>query len=1459
MKREKQLQEIYRQLAGICAEVKLENAVGVYAINIYFENLIRDLLNSIFACQFENGNYRRRNQKGYDLIENQQRILVQVSSENAPEKIQDSLYKLNSGITERWRFCFFLIGEKGDKLRKRKYCIPENVEFSPKKDIWDMEWLAREIQNLDSDRIRKIYDILCDVSLQNVLTPEDIWNGVYRDYQVSMEEEVFGAGEEIGWRTNKEGVVHFNILERLLPDGYVSLNDIENNGINEKGERISLRSLANQDFHESMTIIGEGGIGKTTFLRDIMNRTYRCGIYESEKKIPIYIELSRTPSEISGWYSKKKQKSNFLIRYIAGIVYDLEWSDSSKEACVCYEKIEKELQKRVERGKEKYMLLLDGLNEVSMRKAENDNRTILDYLCMEIAEMRKYSNLIIILTSRRTRQVYREADSHVIELVGIQDEDVRWYLEKTRFSEVQINRILMDKELMICLRVPLFLCMFGNRKVEGKKTPCSRGEILYNFFHRDSPYYNEHRTAERIQREQYLTGTQITFIVDFLLPYIGWTMEYIEYYSLEESCLQGFIEEFLEDGERILWTDKVEPFDFYRKKHIKIGVIREELSQIPYNKILECITEGLGVMYMNRDGEGCFVHQHFRDYFAAVYEVQLLRMGYALSGVYEKTRDTQVLDQCEELLSEINENIWSEIKCSFVGEIAGEPRNRALYKEGRWTKGEIILEEQKFLNQALKTFRTTGILPVEGLYNLIETMKLTRKDLSGVNFSNLDLRGCRFNGAVCSHKMQEWFLGADFHGASISEETFQASGHNGIILQVQLSFDGENLFTLGEDGFLILWDSRTGKRLYSVQTGNFPWKKWGEPLKIEVISEFGVVLNRKEHLIKCDVYSKTVMELKKPEWCGEITDFTINPVTKKIAAIYDGNYVIIYNNEETEKCELVYKGDVLRAWCSANKEVLLLVQERENEFILKRGTGIYSEVGRFCTKGKIIADYCGRTNMFAAECAEGLFVMDLDSGWWNTYSLNTTEYIRSLKCHQATKTRIMIVSEKCCMEFDYEEQELWGVFEDERIAFPDMVQYAGEKVFFMDEFEHTYLANTLTGEVRRQEFSDTTTVQKLFVDNQRKRIIIVDSKQNVMVYDVLNDQMLMSVQYHRSGEFSNSYCYHEKSNMLVMVAVDYYHVRIFLIDLDTQQEKEIYSEITGAEIKEVLFSKNGKKLFVAMEKKLLAIKVETGQVQVIENMEEYRIHSFKVLEDDSIEVCVYYPIEFEKCKEKNTYAYRTIYRYDTQENKYIARLSGELPVLREKATYWAFASRETAYFKNKNAERGYLNLAVSWNSSMEDIEDNGKPIGFPDLKKYQIRNDFTKLTAVTYDTMLLIQSYDKSVYQLIEYGERGFFVRIDNIILEYIYTEQGTCMESCVVHPIVVDEEIMEVTFITWGFGENYYAILANGKVVEINKLGEIQKEFPVYTGISVVGCDFRRSVMDSVLKEKIMFHGGRF
>lgn len=42
-------------------------------------------------------------------------------------------------------------------------------------------------------------------------------------------------------------VLFISIFKRLLPSGYVSLNGIDANGVNEHGEKISLSSLTNQD------------------------------------------------------------------------------------------------------------------------------------------------------------------------------------------------------------------------------------------------------------------------------------------------------------------------------------------------------------------------------------------------------------------------------------------------------------------------------------------------------------------------------------------------------------------------------------------------------------------------------------------------------------------------------------------------------------------------------------------------------------------------------------------------------------------------------------------------------------------------------------------------------------------------------------------------------------------------------------------------------------------------------------------------------------------------------------------------------------------------------------------------------------------------------------------------------------------------------------------------------------
>lgn len=360
------------------------------------------------------------------------------------------------------------------------------------------------------------------------------------------------------------------------------------------------------------------------------------------------------------------------------------------------------------------------------------------------------------------------------------------------------------------------------------------------------------------------------------------------------------------------------------------------------------------------------------------------------------------------------------------------------------------------------------------------------------------------------------------------------------------------------------------------------------------------------------------------------------------------------------------------------------------------------------------------------------------------------------------------------------------------------------------------------------------------------------------VYDVGHNQMLMNIQYHQNGEVSSRYCYHEPTNIFAMAAADHYCARVFLIDLNTQQEKEIYSEITGKEITEIVFSIDGKRLLIAIEKRLLSLSLEDGKVQVIENSEDYRIHYVHVLYDDTVEVCMYCPVESIECGEKEAYAYRTVYQYDTVEEKYTAMLNMMLPKLRdEHEACWAFGGREVSYLKNDQPEIGYLNIAVAWKQAVKDIEKN-QPVESPNYKKYCIC-DLTVPMAISYDTMLLIQSYYRSNYRMLEYGRKGFFVRDGNIIYEFFYTEKGICEEPRVIKPIIMDGEMMEVSFITWGFEGNYYSILANGKVVEINELGEIKSEFPIHAGISIAECDFKGTDINNDLKKTLMFHGGIF
>ena len=90
--------------------------------------------------------------------------------------------------------------------------------------------------------------------------------------------------------------------------------------------------------------MGEGGIGKTTFL------AHQLSVLLKEKEqmpdmIPVYVELNRCPNVIGQWYSSKYGKTNYITRYVKSIMDDGEFKSYTSEQL---SDIEKEFMKETE-------------------------------------------------------------------------------------------------------------------------------------------------------------------------------------------------------------------------------------------------------------------------------------------------------------------------------------------------------------------------------------------------------------------------------------------------------------------------------------------------------------------------------------------------------------------------------------------------------------------------------------------------------------------------------------------------------------------------------------------------------------------------------------------------------------------------------------------------------------------------------------------------------------------------------------------------------------------------------------------------------------------------------------------------------------------------------------------------------------------------------------------------------
>lgn len=645
---------------------------------------------------------------------------------------------------------------------------------------------------------------------------------------MSIKELAWRASQNDFFDSHKEGNrFHFNIIQRLLPKGYISTKSFRTRGKMENGQIDSLMHICSKS-KNNLAVIGDGGIGKTTFLQQLLTNEFQTPEqepkqYEAGNQIPFFIELNRCPEHIGEWYEMSRKKTNFITRYIGQLIENKSTPDDVSLELL--EMLENEFRQEPESGVPQYLLLLDGFNEVRI----GYKYSIRTFLSNEISELHKYPNIRIITTSRETQAAYYAADFENVRLIGVEEADIVEHLTACKFADVQIAKIMSCPSLAECLKIPLNLCMFSAENAEDGFLPETAGEIFYAFFHRKSAFYNTRQHAEDTKTNP-LDSLQTALVLDFVLPYIGWQFERQEFFSLDENLFKDYTAEALDDVQKIYIDSVVIPFqDFDRNNQIlsdTLLTLRKSDGRWETDKIVDCIHGYLGIVYRYEIKEEyskkhcyAFGHHQFRDYFSAIWDVQLLNM---LQCTYV-SKDSVQNENIRRMFSFINANYWQAHKAELISQILMEHRNKPVFDKTKknWDLPKPVYEEQQVLSYALDFCRRLEAVGIKYHYllrNILSAISYGREEYSGMNLSGLDFKYCSLFNVTCSKPGKTRFLAADFADSHLYEDNFVPGGHQDNV--IEYIYQENHCFTIDNAGEIRCWDVPSGKLEYKLQSGD---------------------------------------------------------------------------------------------------------------------------------------------------------------------------------------------------------------------------------------------------------------------------------------------------------------------------------------------------------------------------------------------------------------------------------------------------------------------------------------------------------------------------------------------------------------------------------------------------------------------------------------------------------------
>lgn len=545
-------------------------------------------------------------------------------------------------------------------------------------------------------------------------------------------------------------------------------------------------------------LYGTGGAGKTTLLLNQIN---------SDNSVNFYFPLYQYKKEIH----ENLQPENCWILLNILLKYHYQYEYQTYESCAACEGENVILQQLEELknllkpapidGFAKYTLLLDGINELPSELQEQ----LVDELKYIVSE---WKNVRIMLTGR-TVPIYAVFDDfQQLEICGIPDNERDRALAV--FAGISANTRLLE-----LLKTPLFLNMYLESDGSELNT---RGEIL-DFYIMNLKSKSSERFAVGID------NSLLRFIVQYILPCAAKVIvdkyDFVEYVTRGKTCYEinrGDLFKAIDKAFKIYILDEYVYQSYIAPKGFRKKSLLESREKVDF---IELIIENIGLMKISENDSHKlhFIHQYFRDYFAAKHIFNLL-------DVIDTSYDNSSIDEQKEVFKRFElDQTWFNYDgieiYRLLGEICGDYKNIPDGNDSMWWYRKTILDRllgmYREFSEKEDSFHITE--------NVISVMSASRNGvICNVDFSRIPLP---FN-IPCNIKFsQNGEYPCSFNYSIVDRigicENTKKTLHRDWIWEKSAvsSADQKQILIILDNNYVLLWDNKSKRILWDLDLSEY--------------------------------------------------------------------------------------------------------------------------------------------------------------------------------------------------------------------------------------------------------------------------------------------------------------------------------------------------------------------------------------------------------------------------------------------------------------------------------------------------------------------------------------------------------------------------------------------------------------------------------------------------------------